>query len=113
MTITIEKIKVHVGSTFQARTQGGHVPLLLIEATERPRKGLPEEFRAPISLVFHGPLTMLLVQASYSLDHPALGLNDWMLTPISKYATLEFANAALKNGAPRSDQRALYEVILA
>ena len=80
--------------------QSGTVPLKLVEAVERPRRGMPGQFRTPISLVFSGPGEWQLAQDCYFLDHPALGRVQWMLVPIAKHAV------------PNPDSLPLYEAIL-
>lgn len=108
MSISIQDFKAQIGSSFIAHTHSGMLELKLLEADELPRRGLPERFATPLSLVFTGPVTMLLSQDSYYLDHPVLGRNQWMLVPISKYATPQFAGT----GSDGDDNLPLYEVIL-
>jgi hypothetical protein len=101
MTILIQDIAPHhIGSVFTVDTQNGALPLKLIEAVERPRRGLPTQFRAPISLVFSGTSEWQLAQDCYFVDHPVLGRVQWMLVPIAKHA------------APNPDGLPLYEAIL-
>lgn len=108
-TTSIQDLQALVGSAFTVHTQSGTVELTLVEAHERPRRGLPERFAAPRSLIFSGPRTVLLTQDSYHLDHPTLGRNQWMLVPISKYATLEYAATA----APDAPNLPEYEAVIA
>ena len=86
MPLTNHDFTAALGSTFTADTQSGPVELTLIEATERPRHGLPEQFRTPLSMVFEGPVTPQLMQDTYTLDHAVLGRNQWMLVPIAQFA---------------------------
>ncbi len=86
MTISFQEINAQLGTVFIVHTQSGALELKLMEASERPRRGLPESFRTPFSLVFAGPAEPMLSQDNYFLDHPVLGRNQWMLVPVSKYA---------------------------
>jgi hypothetical protein len=86
MTISFQEINAQLGTVFIVHTQSGVLELKLMEASERPRRGLPESFRTPFSLVFAGPAKPTLAQDSYFLDHPLLGRNQWLLVPISRYA---------------------------
>lgn len=76
-----------VGSKFIVETTAGPVELLLVEAKECPRKGLPEGFRTPLSLIFTSSPDLVLSQDTYYIDHPALGRNAWCIAPISSHAT--------------------------
>lgn len=107
-TISTQDLQALVGSAFTVHTQSGTVELTLVEAQERPRRGLPERFATPRSLIFSGPRTVLLTQDAYHLNHPTLGRNQWLLTPISKYATLEYAATA----APDDPNLPEYEAVL-
>lgn len=82
MITTFESVNALVGSSFVALTQHGPVELNLVEATERPRGHLPEQFRTPFSLLFHGPDAPRLSQGTYTLDHPQLGSVQWALVPV-------------------------------
>lgn len=107
-TISFQDIQAQVGSTFTVHTHSGTLELKLHEAEERPRRGLPARFMTPISLIFAGPDNILLAQDAYYLDHPVLGRNQWILVPVSKYATPEFAGQ--KDAG--EDSLALYEALL-
>jgi hypothetical protein len=82
MQPTLQELTAHLGSVFMVHTQAGTLPLTLREVSERPRRGLPEQFKTPISLVFAGPATPVLVQDTYALDHPVLGSMQWTLVPL-------------------------------
>lgn len=81
MSTTFESVNTLVGSPFVALTEHGPVELVLVEATERARGHLPEQFRTPFTLLFHGPEVPRLSQATYTLSHPQLGSVQWMLVP--------------------------------
>ncbi|HTQ99389.1 MAG TPA: hypothetical protein VMH83_05345 [Candidatus Acidoferrum sp.] len=101
MDILIQDLLPLVGSSFTVDTSAGQLQLMLIEASERPRRGLPAQFRTPLSLVFTGPADVQLNQDNYRLMHPLLKEVIWMLVPVSPFA------------APNPDRLPLYEVILA
>lgn len=103
MSISLEQASPLVGSQFVVHTEQGPVALTLASATERPRHGLPAQFRTPLSLIFHGPASAQLGQGLFSFDHPALGRQHWMLVPV-------FADGA---GPSAAGPAAHYEVLLA
>jgi hypothetical protein len=82
MTPSLDFFLPLVGSIFTIETQAGLVELTLVEATESPRRGLPEQFRTPLSLIFSGPLSMILSQDNYFADHPAMARQAWLIAPI-------------------------------
>lgn len=103
MTISLDQVSPLVGSQFVVHTEQGPVSLTLANATERPRHGLPAQFRTPLSLIFHGPASAQLGQGVFTFDHAALGRQQWMLVPV-------FADGvALPGAAPVAH----YEVLLA
>ncbi|RSZ55105.1 hypothetical protein HF313_24755 [Massilia atriviolacea] len=88
MTVSIEQFTGALDSAFIAHTAAGDIALTLVEATELPRRGLPEQFRTPLTLIFAGPPAPVLYDDHYVLDHPALGRHQWFMTPISSLASL-------------------------
>ncbi|MEO7548238.1 MAG: hypothetical protein ABIT82_07440 [Ramlibacter sp.] len=108
MTISILDLSGLLGSSFTAHTSSGALELKLVEATEQPRRGLPDHLRTPLSLLFAGPPAVPLAQDNYDLDHPSLGRNRWMLVPVSQYATPQVAVLA----GTGADPARLYEVTL-
>lgn len=100
VALSFQALEAAVGSAFVAHTQCGTLELTLVEAVESARRGLPEQFRTPVSLVFAGPASPRLAQDNYFLDHPSLGRLQWVLVPISEHAVAGMAG------------RALYEAIL-
>ena len=66
-------------------TVTGPVELLLVEVREYPRKGLPEQFRTPLSLILTGSLDLILSQDTYYINHPALGRHAWCIAPIAPF----------------------------
>jgi len=102
MSITLERISSLIGSQFIAQTNAGQVELVLTEAKELPRKGLPEQFRTPLSLIFRGPDTLTLSQDNYKISHPELGSHFWCIAPVMP------ESAAFIPGQPI---RPLYQVL--
>lgn len=83
MNITLDLLGPFAETVFMAHTAAGLVPLALSEVKELPRRGLPEQFRTPLSMVFAGPAELLLAEGNYFLDHPQLGRLELYLWPIS------------------------------
>lgn len=72
----------HVGSTFVVHTLHGMQKLNLCSAAELPRRGLPESFATPLSLLFSGERDFMLTQDTYTLDHLHLGRVEWTVVPV-------------------------------
>ena len=81
--ITLEQLLPCLQTEFLAHCSGGLLALRLDEALELPRRGLPETFRTPLSLIFSGPAQLLLEEGQYVLEHPLLGRQQWYLWPIA------------------------------
>jgi len=71
-----------VGAGFTVHTSHGPFILTLVEAGEAPRRGLPERFRTPLSLIFDGPPGVLLAHDSYRIGHPAIGEHVLDIAPV-------------------------------
>lgn len=104
MSISFAEIHPLVGSQFTVLTSAQPVRLTLVTAEERERRGLPKQFRTPMSLLFSGPATPQLAQDNYHFEHPELGQHVWMLVPV-----MAFELGGLKD-ATGQDAKA-YEVI--
>jgi hypothetical protein len=102
MVMSIEQCVAQLGSAFEVQTQHGVLALTLVEATERPRRGLPPRFCAPVSLVFQGPAHLVLAQDVYPMSHPVLGDWHWTLVQVAPYSVPGYEDSALP----------LYEVML-
>ncbi|MES3024741.1 MAG: hypothetical protein V4857_24485 [Pseudomonadota bacterium] len=87
MNYTLDQFIPLLDTVFTAHTRAGPVELVLIEARELPRRGLPEQFRTPLSLIFEGGAALTLGQDNYHVDHPALGRAIWMLVPVIRCAS--------------------------
>lgn len=81
--ITLEQLLPCLQTEFLAHCSGGLLALRLDEALELPRRGLPETFRTPLSLILSGPAQLLLEEGQYVLEHPLLGRQQWYLWPIA------------------------------
>lgn len=79
---SIERFLPHVGSLFVVHTAHGMHKLSLYSANELPRRGLPEGFPTPVSLLLAGERDIMLMQDTYVLDHPQLGRVEWMMVPV-------------------------------
>lgn len=84
MNDTLDQFVPLIGSVFTAVTRAGAVELVLLEARELPRRGLPEQFRTPLSLIFEGDGALTLSADNYYVDHPALGRAAWMVVPVQR-----------------------------
>ncbi len=82
MHFTIEQFTPLIGATFTVQTSQGPVALRLAEATECPRRGLPERFRTPLSLIFDGPDGIVLGQDNYRVGHPEFGEHVFCIVPV-------------------------------
>lgn len=83
LVITLAQLQPCLRSEFIAHTSAGTLPLILDEAQELPRRGLPEQFRTPLSLILSGPEQVLLESGTYRLEHSQLGHLEWYLWPIA------------------------------
>lgn len=84
MNDTLDRFVPLIDSVFTAETRAGAVELVLIEARELPRRGVPEQFRTPLSLIFEGGAGLTLSADNYYVDHPALGRSAWMIVPLMR-----------------------------
>jgi len=111
MTPALEVFAPRVGSTFRVDTLDGAAELLLAEAREYPRRGLPEEFPAPLSLIFTGSPDRVLHQDNYDIGHSALGRHVWCTTPIFSADGVRLAAAPPHACPPEALQR--YQILFA
>lgn len=87
--LTYEHFAPLLGEAFEVRTDGGTLTLMLAEATTRTEAGGtgPEgQARPPFSLVFRGPVELLLSQGTHVLGHPELGDLAVFLVPIGPHS---------------------------
>jgi hypothetical protein len=84
MNYTLDQFVALQGSVFVAQTKAGPVELVLVEARELPRRGLPEQFRTPLSLIFEGDAALTLGVDHYYIEHPALERAAWMVVPVTR-----------------------------
>ena len=82
-TLTPGSFTEHVGSRFHLQIEGQEPLELELFGISRYEEN--PDFAArkePFSLLFLGPLHPILPQATYSLEHPALGRLEIFLVPI-------------------------------
>jgi len=71
-----------IGEGFRVPLVDGSIVLTLAEVTDLARKDHAGPRRAPFSLVFRGPLSPVLPQRIWPLEHAALGRLEIFLVPI-------------------------------
>jgi hypothetical protein len=71
-----------IGEGFHVPFVDGSIALTLAEVTDLARKGHAGPRRAPFSLVFRGPLSPVLPQRIWPLEHAAFGRLEIFLVPI-------------------------------
>lgn len=86
MTVSIEQMTAALDSIFVAHTAAGEIALTLVAAREAPRRGMPVQFRTPMTLILTGPATPVLYDDHYVLDHAELGRHQWFMSPIAPAA---------------------------
>lgn len=64
------------------QTLHGPVQLTLVEARESARRGLPQQFRTPLSLIFDGPNHIVLSHDTYQVQHAAMGEQLLNIAPV-------------------------------
>src|SRR5690242_15009113 len=80
---TLATFAERLGESFRAHPDvGPPLTVELIEATDLSGGKPPADHRAPFSIVFRGPLTPLLPQKIYRLEHDALGAFELFIVPI-------------------------------
>jgi len=84
LELTLDRFAGHVGEMFGVRAASGEAAeICLVEAeslTERMQ--LPDGFREPFHLVFHGAKDLMIEQGVYDVSHPAAGTHALFLVPI-------------------------------
>ncbi|CAH0240858.1 hypothetical protein SRABI118_02711 [Massilia sp. Bi118] len=82
MQFSLAQFEALIGAGFTVHTSHGPFVLTLAQAVERPRRGLPDHLRTPLSLVFDGPTEVTLAQDNYLLAHPAIGEHLLNIVPV-------------------------------
>ena len=85
--LTLRDFFERVGERFRVVGPDAPVVLALVEAIDLSRPGAPGSRRSPFSLVFRGPLSPVMPQHTYPLEHPALGRLEIFLVPIGPDAS--------------------------
>ena len=82
-TLTAENFRGHQGTRFRLTGGPSGMPLDvdLAEVTEHGANR-PGPFRAPFSVVFHGPLQPVLPQGIYRVEHEQLGTLELFIVPV-------------------------------
>jgi hypothetical protein len=86
-SLTIGDFSERVGEEFRIIGRDAPVVLTLVEATDLSRPEAPGPRRSPFSLVFRGPLSPVLPQRTYALEHASLGRLEIFLVPIGPDAS--------------------------
>lgn len=82
MRITLDQLAPLTGQQLMVHTSHGIVALSLVTVTELPRRGLPERFPAPLSLLFNGPADTRLAQDNYHIEHPLFEGQPCCIVPL-------------------------------
>lgn len=81
-SFTCETFQPHMGDTFRLHLDAPPpLDVVLTEASELPVSS-PQRPRAPFSIVFRGPPTVVLPQRIYAVEHPGIGTFELFLVPI-------------------------------
>lgn len=86
-TLTAEDFRNNLGTSFllaagsPESAPSAAVEVELVEVSEPAASG-PGTFRAPFSLLFHGPIKPVMPQAIYRLEHERLGTFELFIVPI-------------------------------
>jgi len=86
-TLTAGDFRPHQGTRFRLTSEPrpGGLPAIieteLVGVTEHGTSA-PGSFRAPFSVLFHGPLQPVLPQGSYRVEHEQLGTLELFLVPV-------------------------------
>lgn len=82
-TLTAADFRGHQGTRFRLTGEAppGSIEAELVEVTEHAASA-PGPFRAPFSVLFHGPLRPVLPQGTYRLEHEHLAPLDLFIVPI-------------------------------
>ena len=78
-SLTAEVFSGRIGDRF--RLQVTPVTTIAVELLEATVLGAPAKGRAPFSLLFRGPMTPILPQRIYRIDHDTMGSLDIFLVP--------------------------------
>jgi hypothetical protein len=97
-TLTAADFRDHQGTRFQVTAVSaedgspGSFDAELVDVTEYPANALGS-FRAPFSVIFHGPLEPVMPQGTYRLEHEQFGGLEIFLVPVGPEASGESGEA--------------------
>jgi hypothetical protein len=86
-TLTLETFSPHIGETFRIPLQGDQaieLELTVARSLFDPYAGRPgpRTARVPFALELKGPLTPVLPQQIYPLEHATLGRHELFMVPV-------------------------------
>ncbi len=79
--LTLETFRPHLGSVFVIPFIEGPFELTLSEVRSLSSRALSAPHQ-PFALLFHGPVSPVLPQRIYPLEHPTLGRQEIFIVPI-------------------------------
>lgn len=82
MDFSLEQFTPLIGEAFVVQTAHGPIELTLVEARAGARRGLPEQLRTPLSLIFDGPDSIVLSHDTYRVHHAAIGEQLLNIVPV-------------------------------
>ena len=86
--LSAESFSPHVGSAFDVQLDGARtLPLELVEVTALGNSPPGAGSRSPFSILFRSASNVVLPQAIYHLEHPALGSLELFLVTIGPDAS--------------------------
>jgi len=80
--LTASDLQPHLHEAFSIEHETGALVVELIEVTEQERRDVPEDRRAPFSVVFRGPRDPWLSQGIYEVANASMGTIAMFLVPI-------------------------------
>ena len=95
--LTPATFEPHVGTEFAIDLGGGTVIQTLLDGVHRQASRSHGDRTELFSLTFVGPRDKPLPQATYSLEHPELGMLDIFLVPIGPDASGQLRYEAVVN----------------
>jgi hypothetical protein len=82
--LTVADFVPYVSQTFPLHCECAVLDFVLIDANSQVKGALANAAREPFSLVFRGPVTPVLPQKIYRLEHPTRGSLDIFIVPVGR-----------------------------